>query len=89
MIAYENLSGTSNIRYYHISEEAISLTFKNGVTYEYNYDTPGAMHVENMKTFAIHGLWLNRYVVRHVGSQYHKHYIAKVTRHSLEYLLRA
>ncbi|MDC7993723.1 hypothetical protein [Altibacter sp. HG106] len=89
MLEYENLSGKSNIRFYHIEEDAIIVTFKNGVSYEYNYLKPGAVHVENMKTFAIHGLWLNRYIVKHAGSQHFRRYVETVTERSLAYLLEA
>lgn len=42
MIRYRNFGGDSGVRFYEILKEAILVTFKDGSTYEYTYESAGA-----------------------------------------------
>jgi len=74
MAQYLSLGGPSGITTYEISDDSITVGFKNGSLYLYNYTKPGRVHVEEMKKLAQAGQGLNSYIDKHVR----KNYAAKV-----------
>lgn len=72
MTPYRNLNGNSSIDSYQISEDSIHVVFKSGRqrNYVYNYQTPGKMIVDQMKTLAISGSGLNAYISTAVKTRY-------------------
>lgn len=71
MEAYQNKSGISGVIAYEIGSDFIKVKFhgNNGV-YLYNYQIPGAMHVEAMKKKAMDGIGLATYISKHVNTNY-------------------
>lgn len=71
MEAYQNKSGLSGVIAYEIGSDFIKVKFqKNNCVYLYNYQIPGARHVEAMKKKAINGIGLATYISRNVGEDY-------------------
>jgi hypothetical protein len=64
---YQNLAGNSGIQAYEIRRNAIVIRFNGGATYLYDYDTPGRIHVDEMKRLAIGGRGLSTYIARFGG----------------------
>lgn len=67
---YKNLGGDSGISAFDIGETSITIYFKKGGIYVYNYLRPGRAEVEHMKILAINGVGLNSYIQRYVGIRY-------------------
>jgi len=71
MERYRNWSGTSGIAAYEIGADFITVKFiDTSRTYTYSYRRAGRTHVETMKTLALRGSGLNKYINRHVRSLY-------------------
>jgi hypothetical protein len=62
MERYRNIGGSSGIRSYEISNDSIIVEFSDGGKYLYNNQTTGYSNVERMKTIAINGRGLNRFI---------------------------
>lgn len=67
---YANLGGDSGVRAYEITDTAITVQFRDGAVYLYNYLSPGRLDVERMKKFAIDGRGLNAYISSVVRKRY-------------------
>ena len=70
MQRYRNLSGDSGVTAYAIADTAITVRFRDGGTYVYNYHNPGVEAVEAMKSCARHGAGLATYINTHVRAAY-------------------
>lgn len=70
MERYKNLGGNSNVHSFEIAPNAILVMFNDNSVYLYNYGSPGATDVEEMKRLAIAGQGLNSYIGRVVGKRY-------------------
>jgi hypothetical protein len=62
MIAYRNLGGSSGIVRYELSSNSISVEFKNGSKYQYNYSSAGRDNIEKMKVLAERGQGLGAFI---------------------------
>jgi hypothetical protein len=67
---YQNLGGDSGISAYEISAESITVQFKDGAVYLYNYASPGMADVEEMKSLAERGSGLNAFISTTVKKRY-------------------
>ena len=67
---YANRGGDSGVSAYEIGDTFIRVRFRDGATYLYNYDKPGADRVEQMKTLARNGEGLNTYINKSVRKDY-------------------
>jgi hypothetical protein len=68
---YKNLAGDSGITHYEIGPDYIAVKFAGGgEPYVYDYRTPGAIHVDQMKLLADAGRGLGTYISRNVGRHY-------------------
>ena len=72
MKVYRDLDNDSGVRAYEIGEESITVRFKTGAVYLYNYLSTGALHIEQMKRLAEAGDGLNSYIGRKVKGNYAK-----------------
>lgn len=72
METYRDLNNDSGISAYEISSDSITVRFKTGAVYLYNYSSTGATHVEEMKRLAESGDGLNSYISRNIGKNYAK-----------------
>ena len=70
MQRYKNLQGDSGVIAYEVADTAITVRFRDGGTYMYNYNQPGAQAVEAMKRYARSGAGLATYINTHVRSNY-------------------
>ena len=70
MIRYLDRKGNSFILSYSIEEDSITVQFKDGGTYLYNYDSTGVKEVEQMKRLAEKGSGLNTYINQFVRKKY-------------------
>ena len=70
MQRYKDAAGDSGVTAYAIDEHAITLRFKQGGTYRYDYGRPGRLKVEKMKALARRGKGLATYVNQHVRDHY-------------------
>lgn len=71
MDAYQNKSGVSGIVAYEIGRDFIKVKFeKNNCVYLYNYQRPGARHVDEMKKRATDGIGLATYIGKYVNQNY-------------------
>jgi hypothetical protein len=68
--AYRSSTGDSGVVSYDLGPEFITLQFKDGAVYLYNYEKPGKEHVERMKELAKAGAGLSTYVSRQVKDAY-------------------
>ena len=66
MERYKNLGGNSGVAEYETKEDAITVKFKDGAQYLYNYASAGKDNIEEMKRLAIIGKGLNSYINRYV-----------------------
>ena len=67
MRPYRNLGGNSGVVEYEDGPESISVRFRSGDVYEYNYESVGRKHVEAMKRLAGLGRGLSAYISQHLG----------------------
>lgn len=63
---YTNDTGKSSISHYEIGEDFIRIQFKNGL-FEYDNLTHSKIHVDMMKTLALDGKGLSRYITKYVS----------------------
>ena len=72
MKKYANLRGKSGIRNYSITPTSVKIKFvKNSGIYVYNYDQPGKSHVEKIKTLALAGQGLSKYINQNIKRNYY------------------
>jgi hypothetical protein len=74
MTPYRNLSGSSNVVSFEITEDSIHVVFKSGThrNYLYNHVRPGQAMVDRMKNLAAQGAGLNSYISTTVKSNFAK-----------------
>lgn len=71
MVKYKNIGGNSGVESFEIESNLIRVKFKgNSRIYQYSYRKAGKSHVENMKSFALKGSGLNRYIKSYVNNLY-------------------
>lgn len=70
MISYKDIDHDSNVSAYEYGDDYIIVQFKDGGTYEYNYQSAGMHNVEMMKRLADSGDGLNAYINKHVRKNY-------------------
>ena len=66
MKKYINDTGKSTITHYEIGQEFIRVKFQKELL-EYDNITHSKVHVDKMKTLAVNGRGLARYITRHVA----------------------
>lgn len=75
MKKYGNPCGNSGVSAYEIGPDSITVQFKSGDLYLYDYGITGRSAVEKMKRLAVLGTGLATYISQSVG----KNYTAKIT----------
>lgn len=70
MQEYLNLRGNSGVVSYEIGAESITVEFRDGRRYVYNYRSAGRSNVEEMKRLAIRGYGLNEFINRFAKHMY-------------------
>lgn len=70
MERYQNLSGNSDVRYFEVSPDSITVQYKDKSVYIYNNASAGAEHIKNMKKLAAAGRGLNTYIQLNVREKY-------------------
>ncbi|EIN00263.1 hypothetical protein WQE_14571 [Paraburkholderia hospita] len=70
MKRYRDLSGQSGVGAYEISDDAITVKFRDGDVYLYDYATTGRREVEEMKRLAVAGQGLSTFISRVVKDRY-------------------
>jgi hypothetical protein len=70
METYRNLGGNSNVSAYEIKDDSITVQFKDGGTYLYNYQSAGREIIEKMKALAMAGQGLNTFINRFARELY-------------------
>ncbi|SLJ84915.1 hypothetical protein [Psychrobacter sp. DAB_AL43B] len=69
---YGNYSNKSGIEAYEVNDESITIHFKGGGIYLYNYFATGITHIIEMKRLAVTGNGLNSYISKNVKDNYVK-----------------
>lgn len=69
-VRYGNLSGESGVTHFAIGTDFVAVQFETPTVYVYDYDRPGRITVEQMKSFALAGRGLGTYISRHVREAY-------------------
>jgi hypothetical protein len=72
MTPYKNLSGNSGVKSYLIKRYSIIISFTDGNTYEYSFETAGRHNIAQMKSLAERGLGLATYINKYVRDKYEK-----------------
>ncbi len=70
MERYQDLSGDSGVYAFEIGDDSITVEFKGGATYLYNYASTGREYTEKMKVLALSGDGLNSYINKYVKNMY-------------------
>ena len=70
MKRYRDLSGQSGVVAYDVSDDAVTVKFRDGDVYRYDYATTGRREVEEMKRLAVAGQGLSTYIARVVKDRY-------------------
>ncbi len=70
MKIYQDINNDSGIRGYDINDDSITVYFKSGGIYLYNYSVTGIHHVNHMINLAQKGNGLNSYINRNVRNRY-------------------
>ncbi|AXE97037.1 MULTISPECIES: hypothetical protein [Burkholderiaceae] len=70
MKRYRDLSGQSGVVAYEVSNDAITVKFRDGDVYLYDYATTGRREVEEMKRLAVAGQGLSTFISRVVKDRY-------------------
>lgn len=70
MQPYVDRSGRSGIVAYELGDSWIKIRFRDGDTYLYDANQPGAAHVRAMARLARAGAGLNTYISRHVRDRF-------------------
>ena len=66
MTTYNDATGTSGITSFQISDDSITIEYKNGSAYQYSDQVAGAANVGHMKTLAASGQGLNSFINKHL-----------------------
>jgi hypothetical protein len=69
MERYKNLSGNSGVEAFELADDAITVKFRGGATYLYDYAVTGRAEVELMKSLAREGKGLSTYISRVVHNK--------------------
>lgn len=75
METYRDLNNDSGVSAYEISNDSITVRFKTGAVYLYNYASTGVTDIEEMNRLAKSGDGLNSYISRKVKGNYAKRII--------------
>jgi hypothetical protein len=67
---YKDRTGKSGVLAYETHDEAIDVTFKDGVTYRYTHASAGWQEVETMKMLAAQGRGLSGFISKHAFDRY-------------------
>jgi hypothetical protein len=70
MTPYRNRSGGSGIAAYAVLDEDIVVEFTDGSRVRYGASRPGRHHVGQMKSLAMSGRGLGKYIDRYVREKY-------------------
>jgi hypothetical protein len=70
MIQYANRGGDSGVTGYDITDDSISVRFRDGSEYLYDYGSAGRDNIEQMKTLAKEGQGLNEFISTTVRKRY-------------------
>ncbi len=70
MDRYRNLSGSSNVFAYEISDDRVTVQFNDGSTYLYSNAKTGIRNIEQMKRLAVQGRGLNSFINTQVKKLY-------------------
>lgn len=70
METYKNLDGDSGVVAYETGPDSITVQFRDGSVYLYNYQSAGKDNVEHMKKLAATGNGLNSFIMRNVRKAY-------------------
>lgn len=71
MKTYKNLSGKSGVVTYEIGRTFIKIKFAGDPkVYTYNYERPGKVIVEEMKSLALKGRGLSDFILDEVGANF-------------------
>ena len=70
MQQYKNLGGNSGVSGYELSENSITVQFKDGAEYLYTNQSAGEASIAKMKGLALSGSGLNSYISTHVKKGY-------------------
>jgi len=67
---YRNVQGDSGVAAYETGPDYIRVKFRHGGTYEYDHETTGPLHVEQMKVLAASGRGLATFISKFVKATY-------------------
>jgi hypothetical protein len=70
MERYKNLGGNSGVYAYETGVNHITVQFRDGAVYLYNYLSTGSSSVERMKQLASAGRGLNSYISTYIRKKY-------------------
>jgi hypothetical protein len=70
MERYKNLSGTSGVAAYEISQGSLTVQFRDGSTYLYTDQSAGAGNIQSMQQLAVGGSGLSSFIGRVVKKGY-------------------
>lgn len=70
MQPYTNRAGTSPIVAFDITDDSVSVKYRDGDVYVYTVASAGARHIREMKRLARLGEGLSSYISRHVRDAY-------------------
>jgi hypothetical protein len=70
MKRYGNLSGDSGVVAYETGDDWITVEFRTGGVYRYDYDCNGRANIERMKRLASSGRGLAAYINKNLGGRY-------------------
>ena len=70
MQQYGKRGGGSGVVAYEIGLDSITIEFKSGAVYLYNYTSTGKTTVEALKQLAAKGSGLSTYISKHVNHDY-------------------
>ena len=70
MTKYRNLSGDSNVAYFVLGIESITIQFNDGGTYLYTSQSAGTANLATMISLASAGRGLNSFINRVVKKRY-------------------
>ncbi len=70
MEKYQDINGNSGISAFEIGSDYIIVTFKDGTSYKYSYQSAGRNNIEQMKRLARTGSGLNTFINQNVRKLY-------------------
>jgi hypothetical protein len=70
MKPYKNLNSDSGVIAYEIADKSITIKFRDGGKYLYDYVSPGQADVDEMKRLALAGKGLATYINAHVRERF-------------------